>query len=286
MGLALGRALRPRQWIKNLLVFAAPLFAYALDVRSFIPTFGAFVAFCAVSSAGYLINDLLDREEDRRHPVKRKRPIAAGDVPVSLAAATAAVFLVAGLGLGLRIGPALTAILAAYLVNQLLYTLFLKRVLILDVMALAAGFLYRAVAGGLAAGVELSSWFLLCVALLSLYIGIEKRKAELIGSEQGGLPTRRILNAYSLPFLQQMEAVIMACALLTYSLWAIQAARSDWMLITLPFVIYGLFRFQHIASANRELGERPEEIFLTDRPTLINLVLWGLTCLLILKLEQ
>ena len=275
-------ALRPRQWIKNVLVFAAPLFAFTTDSGALLRVLIAFLSFSAISSAVYLFNDWVDLESDRLHPVKKDRPLASGRISAGAAVLTAVLLALGALGLAARVSKALLVVLGAYIVIQVAYNLFLKDLLILDIMTLASGFVLRAVAGGVAASVVLSPWFLFCVALLAFYVGLQKRKSELVRMSYTGVTTRPILREYSLPYLERVETALLASILMAYALWTIQGAPSSWMMLTVPFVLYGLLRYQYLSG--EEIAERPEEVVFRDRALFINLALWSLTCLCILAL--
>ncbi len=277
-------ALRPRQWVKNLLVFGAPLFAFVTDPDELLKVVGAFVSFCAVSSAVYLLNDCFDLKQDRLHPVKKRRPLASGQISASTAILAAILLGIAGLGLAFRISKALVLVIGAYILIQLAYNLILKRVLILDIMALASGFVLRAVVGGFAALVELSPWFLFCVALAAFYVGLQKRKSELTRMLDTGITTRGVLTEYSIAYLERVETALLASVLMTYALWTIQGAPTAWIMLSVPFVFYGLLRYQYLSGM--EIVERPEEVIFRDRPLFINLLLWGLTCFTILALHH
>lgn len=286
---ALGRmplleAMRPMQWIKNLLVFAAPMFAFSLNLDSLLKASAAFAVFCAVSSASYLINDLFDRDQDRRHPVKRNRPLASGRLSAATAWAASLILAGAGIGLSAVLGLQTSLVVAAYLMMQAAYNLALKHILIVDVMTLASGFVLRAVAGGVATQVRISPWFLFCVALVAFYIGLQKRKGELKRAESGQGATRKILKEYSISYLREIETAVLACILMGYTLWTIQAAETGWMMLSAPFVLYGILRYQYLSQ--HEIVERPEEVLLRDRPSLVNLIFWVLTCLGILAADH
>ncbi|MEQ9370571.1 MAG: decaprenyl-phosphate phosphoribosyltransferase [Coleofasciculus chthonoplastes F3-SA18-01] len=294
-------ALRPRQWTKNLIVFAAPLFAFSINLQSFLGSLLALVLFCSASSSFYLFNDIADVESDRRHPVKCKRPIAAGLVRVPVAIGMAVILLLGALIIGWLKSPALGVTILGYAVLQVAYNLRLKRTVILDVFAIATGFVLRAFAGAAATGIILSPWFLLCTAMLALFLGVEKRKAELRLSEIKGGKTRSVLRRYSLSLLNRMESIVTTAAVVTYALWSsgpkVQGASTPWMMLTLPFVLYGIFRYQ-LLSDPREIArrsdtveqggrtERPEEVLLKDLPTLLTVLGWVLTSFIILLLKQ
>ncbi len=281
---ALITAIRPVQWTKNFLVLAAPAFALATELEVWRAVGSTFVIFCSVSSATYLANDLFDVEQDRLHPVKKHRPIASGELPFSVALVAALFFLVGGVFWAFQVSVGLGYVVGGYLLAQLLYNIKFKHVLILDIMTLASGFVLRAVAGGFAGGVHISSWFLFCVALLAFYIGLEKRKSELKRVIESGVSTRKILQQYSLEFLTQIETALLACILLAYTLWTIQGATTEWMMLSVPFVLYGILRYQYLSQ--EQIVERPEEAIFSDFPLLMNGFLWGITTVLILALNR
>lgn len=298
------KALRPRQWTKNLIVFAGPLFSFSINLQSLLGGLLAFALFCCASSSFYLINDIADVESDRQHPVKCKRPIAAGLITIPVAVAMAVALLSGSLLIAwyrdLGLGTAITC----YAILQVAYNLKLKRLVILDIIAIAAGFVLRAYAGAAATNVFLSPWFLLCTAMLALFLGIEKRKAELRLAESKGGTTRAVLRRYSLPLLARMESTVTTGAIMTYALWSSgpqvngNPSTTPWMLLTLPFVLYGIFRYQFLSdpqeiSRRTDLGhekggrtERPEEILLTDLPILLTVVGWILMTVVILTLKH
>ncbi len=295
-------ALRPRQWTKNLVVFAAPLFSFNLNVQSLLGALLALALFSCASSGFYLINDILDVESDRQHPVKCNRPIAAGLVSIPTAWIMAVTLLGGALLIGWLKSPKLGVTIAAYALLQVAYNLKLKRVVILDIGAIAAGFVLRAYAGAAATNIVLSPWFLLCTAMLALFLAVEKRKAELRLLNLRGGTTRSVLKRYSLPLLHRMENVVTTGTVVTYALWssgpAVRGASTPWMLLTLPFVLYGIFRYQLLSDPQEiandcqtgiEQGgrsERPDEVLLRDLPILLTVVGWIITCLGILLLKQ
>jgi decaprenyl-phosphate phosphoribosyltransferase len=279
--LALLRAMRPHQWIKNLVVFTAPLFALRLDGRTLLIASLACAAFTATSAATYLTNDVIDREADRRHPLKRHRPIAAGAISVSVAVVAACVCLLAGLTLAFWVTPLFGITVAAYAALQAAYTLGLKREPIVDLMVIATGFVLRAVGGAAATSVPMSGWFLVCLGFLALYLAIEKRKAEIRMSARQGV-TRSVLRSYSLPALLRMESVVTASTVMSYGLWAIERTRSLWMLATIPLVAYGIFKYQLITEQGE--GEEPERILFRHPELVATVVLWVVLSFLALRL--
>lgn len=301
------RSLRPHQWTKNLIVFAAPLFAIRLNLQSLSGSFLAFVLFCCISSSFYIFNDVADLDSDRKHPIKCHRPIAAGLIPVPIAISIAVGLLLFSLLIGWQRSPSLGYSLMAYGILQIAYNLKLKHTAILDLFAISTGFIIRAWAGAVATSVTLSAWFLLCTAMLALFLGIEKRKAELRFLELSNRKTRSVLKYYSRSLLTRMESTVTTGAVMSYALWSsgplLQGASTSWMLITLPFVLYGIFRYQLLSdpqeAANasdtypeskemepREKTERPEELLLTDLPIQITVVGWVVTVLAILLLKK
>jgi len=282
---------RPRHWPKNLLVFAAPLFAFRLDANVWLLAGGALVAFCSISSAIYLLNDCLDMAADRAHPSKRHRPIAAAVVSVPAALTTAAALAVVSLSFAAWVTPSLAGVVLLYALIQVGYCLQFKRMPLLDLFCIASGFLLRAIAGAVAAMLPPSPWFLLTVGLLALFLAIEKRKAELRVAQDRGVITRKVLERYSLPLLLRLESTVATSAFISYALWAagpvLRGAPTSWMLLTVPFVLVGIFRYQLLSDpeeAVRRLSidperssEKPEELLLGDLGIKFILMGWLVT---------
>lgn len=273
------KAMRPHHWVKNVVVGAAPFFAFAFQVDVLLRVVLAFLMFSLTASAFYLLNDLFDREADRAHPHKRYRPIAAGLVPAPLATVTALTFLLGSLAASFYVAPLLGLTLTAYALLQLAYNAGLKHEPVLDIMIIAGGFVLRALGGAGAAGVPVSGWFILCVGLLAFFLGLEKRKAELkaLGDDAG---TRLVLAHYSLPWLRRMESVVTAGALMSYALWTLEGAETELMLLTLPFVAYAIFKYQYLTENGH--GETPEKILLKDVGMVATVMLWLMVSLGIL----
>jgi decaprenyl-phosphate phosphoribosyltransferase len=295
------RELRVKQWTKNLIVFAAPLFAFDLTMSSLLGSLVAFALFCCASSSFYLINDIIDVESDRLHPVKCQRPIAAGLISIPEAIIVAIVLLSGALIIGWWKSFGLGAAILGYALLQVAYNLILKHKVIVDVVAISAGFVLRALGGAAATDIILSHWFMLCTAMLALFLGIEKRKAELRLSEIKGRKSRRVLNRYSLPLLNRMESVVTNGTIISYALWssgpALRGASTPWMILTTPFVLYGIFRYQllgdpqEIERRNPDLEqggktERPEEMLIGDKPLLLTVIGWIITVFTILLLDK
>ena len=280
LALSLIRCLRPGQWTKNLLVFAGLLFGRRLmDPEAVGHAVAAFAIFCALSGAVYLINDVADRESDRNHPLKARRPIAAGLVPVSTALTAAAVLIVGGIAASTFLGQTFTLVAVAYVALQLLYSGPLKHIVIIDVLTLAIGFVLRAVAGAVAVRVEFSHWLMVCTVLLALFIGLAKRRHEIV-LLAGDAPTHRpILGEYSPYLLDQMISVVTASTLVAYIFYTVSPETqakfgTPWLGLTIPFPLYGIFRYLYLVH-RREGGGSPSELLLTDRPLLFCVALWA-----------
>jgi len=276
--------MRPHQWAKNLFVLAPLVFAHGL-LRPAMLTFGsaAFFCFCAASSAVYLFNDLRDREADRKHPIKQRRPIAAGTLPAPAAAAAAVALLSAAALGGAWIGRSFLVVLAVYVLLNVGYSLGLKRVVILDVMIISLGFVLRVVAGAAAVGVVVSRWLLLCTIFLALFLAFSKRRHEIELMSDRASHQRRVLEQYSPAFLDMMINVVTASAVVSYCLYAVAPETAEKydtqnLVYTIPLVLFGIFRYLYLVY--QDPGERsPTEAILSDFPFLANLALWGLAVL-------
>ena len=286
MARALFKTMRPRQWTKNGFVYAALVFDGKLfEPTLFLRTTVAFVCFCLISSATYLINDLVDIEKDRQHPTKRHRPLAAGTLPPWVAIATAILFVILCLPVAFWISPSFGAILTGYLLLTLAYTFYLKRVVIVDLLVLAGGFVLR-VAGGVAViDVErFSPWLYVCMVLLALFIVMGKRRHELILLEGKASSHRTSLENYNLRFIDEMIALVTSAIVMAYSLYTFSAPNlplNHTMMLTIPFVLYGLFRYLYLIHVKGE-GGAPEELLLRDRPLLIDVALWVLAVVIVM----
>jgi 4-hydroxybenzoate polyprenyltransferase len=290
MLLGLLRSMRPMQWAKNLFVFAALVFDLKLLAPvPFLRTLAGFVLFCLASSAVYLVNDVADRESDRRHPVKCKRAIASGVVSPGLAAGTAAALAVVALACGYALGTAFGLVLSGFLVLNLLYSFWLKHVPIIDVFIIAAGFVLRVGAGvSLIVVTRFSPWLYVCMTLLALYIGFGKRRAEMVLVSDAAGNTRRVLDGYTISFLDQLIVIVSATTIVAYSLYTFSAEnlpKNHTMMLTIPFVIYGIFRYLYLIHVE-DSGGAPEELVLKDRPLMATLVLWGFASIAVLYLGQ
>ena len=275
----LSRALRPQQWIKNLFVYAPLIFSQnvlnqALVLRASL----AFLAFCLISSAVYLLNDLRDIEEDRQHPLKAHRPLASGRLKRSTAVAALAIIAPAGFLVALLVNRSFVFIALGYFALQIAYTLWLKHVVILDIFVVASGFLLRVVAGGFAIRVYLSSWLLICTTLLALFLAMGKRRHEIVLMEGRAASHRPILKEYNIYLLDQMISVVTASTLLAYCLYTISEETvakfgTRNLIFTVPFVLYGIFRYLYLIHQKAE-GGTPESLIIRDKPLLVAIALW------------
>lgn len=275
-------ALRPRQWTKNLLLFAGIIFAAKLgDATRWLEAVAAFAAYCAASSASYLVNDVRDAPLDRVHPVKRARPIARGELAPRVAIVLAALLVVCAFAVVAPLGIGSLLFLTTFFVLQASYTLALKHVVLLDVMTIGGLFVVRAAAGAAAVDVRISPWLLLCTALLALFLALAKRRGELVlvGAEE--TPGRPVLEGYSLALVDQLVTVVAASTVISYCLYTFTARDSKAMMVTIPFVVFGVFRYL-LLMHRRDLGEEPEEVLLRDLPILLCIAAWAATAAVIL----
>lgn len=291
MLIALLKTMRPRQWPKNVFVFAAIIFDRQLSLTDFTPlarSIAAFFLFCMLSSAVYIINDLIDVESDRHHPTKRNRPIASGKLPVNIAIIAAIAIVLITLPLSFLLSIHLAEIALAYFLVNLAYSNWLKHVALIDVMILASGFVLRVGAGVTVIQVQrFSPWLYVVTTLFALFIGFGKRRAELTLLSNEANSHRPVLAGYNLPFLDHLITIVSASTILTYSLYTFSAPNlpnNDSMMLTIPFVLYGVFRYLYLIHVKQE-GGAPEELLLTDRPLQIDVLLFGLATLYIFYLS-
>jgi len=275
----LAASLRPEQWPKNLLLFAGLLFGRRLlEPRAVLVAIAAFGIFCALSGALYLLNDIMDRHGDRRHPLKQARPIASGALSARTAGVAAATLIIGAIAAAWLIVPALAAIAGAYTLLLLAYSTKLKHVVIVDVLTVAGGFVLRAVAGAVAVDVPIGPWLLACTTLLALFLALSKRRHELVLLGDGAADHRSILGEYSPYLLDQMIAVVTASTVLAYTVFAMSADTASRLGtprlgLTVPFVLYGIFRYLYVVHQRRG-GGSPAAMLLDDRPLLACVTLW------------
>lgn len=277
------KLLRPKQWIKNLFVIAPLVFAkHVFEYNYFIKVIAAFILFCCISSCVYILNDIIDCEKDRLHPKKKNRPIASGIIGKIEGSILIAILLPIVLFVSFYIDLYFGFVILVYFINNMLYSFIVKHVVILDVMSIALGFLLRVIGGALVIRVYISPWILLCTLLLSLFLGFSKRRNELVVLEKGAENHRKILEEYSLEFIDNMLSIVTASTVMAYSLYTFSTNNGNYnMMLTIPFVLYGIFRYQYIIYKKNE-GGSPEETVLSDIPLIISIVLWGIVSVIIL----
>jgi len=283
---ALLSAMRPKQWIKNFIVFTALVFDQQLFVlHPLAKTSAAFILLCLAASAVYLVNDLADLEQDRQHPVKRLRPLASGRLSPRVARTAAVIYAALALGLGLLLSPGFALIVAGYMGLNLLYSFYLKHIPIIDVLVLASGFVLRVGAGVVLITVQrFSPWMYVCVTLLALFIGLGKRRAEMVLLSDKANAHRRVLDGYTLPFIDHLLSIVSSTTIIGYSLYTFSAENlpdNHLMMLTIPFVIYGIFRYLYLIHVEGA-GGAPEELLLRDRPLLATAALWALSVVIVL----
>jgi 4-hydroxybenzoate polyprenyltransferase len=272
--------MRPAQWVKNTVVFAALVFAQRLlEPGDLLRALGAFAIFCMISGAAYLFNDVRDAEKDRLHKTKRSRPVASGSLSPQIATGAACVLMVVGLASSALLGGDFLLIVVAFIVLNAMYSLWLKRVVIIDAMAVAVGFLLRATAGAAALeGVEISSWLIICTIFLALFLALGKRRHELVYMNEHAVSHRSVLAEYSPQLLDQMIAIVTTSTVIVYVLYTTspsvqQKLETTKLFITIPFVLYGVFRYLYLVH-KREQGGSPERVLFSDLPLLANVLLW------------
>ena len=287
-------SIRPKQWTKNLLVFSALIFAFEFNIESLWNTSLAFISFCLISSSIYLINDLLDIKNDRLHPIKKYRPIPNGELSKLDVLFFALILTLSSIFLSFLISTKLVLVISLYFLSQVYYCIRLKKEPILDLLSISSGFLLRALSGVIASDLSFSPWFALSIGLLSLFLAVEKRKAELKLYLNSGVLTREVLKRYSLELLNRYENVLTSSTFVSYSLWAagptLNGADTELMLLTIPFVLLGIFRYQLLSNSffekenllKKNLStESPEEILLYDKGIRLTILGWLTTILII-----
>jgi len=276
-------SMRPRQWSKNLLLYAGIIFAAELDdPERWIQATAAFVAYCLASSAAYIFNDVRDAPHDRLHPFKRSRPIASGAVRSNRALSVAGILAALAFAIVAPLGWGSLAYMAGFLGIQVAYSLGLKNLPLIDVMAISGLFVIRAAAGAEAVDVPISPWLLICTALLALFLALAKRRGELASTGEEG-PGRPVLSGYSFALVDQLVSIVAACTIVAYALYTFEAREGSAMMATIPFVVYGLFRYIQLMHGE-DLGEEPENVLLADLPILATIAGWAVTSAVILTL--
>jgi 4-hydroxybenzoate polyprenyltransferase len=275
------KTMRPKQWLKNGFIFAALIFdKQFLSLQPLLTTIAGFFLLGIGASAVYFINDLADLEQDRLHPKKRYRPMASGALPLSVGRVMAAILLIVALGAGFALNTAFGIVISIYLIMNFFYSFWLKHVPIIDVLVLASGFVLRVGAGVVLITVErFSPWLYVCTSLLALFIGLGKRRSELVLLAEGANTHRRVFDHYTVPFLDQLIIIVSSTTIIAYSLYTFSAENlpnNHLMMLTIPFVIYGIFRYLYLVNIE-DAGGAPEELVFSDWPLLITIFLWGVT---------
>jgi len=280
--LGLIRSMRPKQWTKNLLLFAGIVFSHNLfDPRLLRLNVYGFLLFCIFSGSVYILNDIVDLEKDRIHPKKCKRPIASGLISRKEGMAFLILSFSAAFLLAYRIRPIFALIGLIYFLLVTFYSFYLKHIVIIDVMTISIGFVLRAIAGTVLIGVAISPWLLLCTFLLSMFLALQKRKGEQMLMAEEKEKSRKTLDEYTPALLDDMLHIVTSSTVMAYSLYTFTGSHSIYMMGTIPFVIYGIFRYQYIVRT-KGMGETPELVLLSDKPLIVNIALWVVSCVIIL----
>ena len=275
-------SMRPRQWTKNMFIFAGIIFSQNLfDLNSFLKVLAGFFIFSFISGCVYIINDINDREEDKKHPVKRYRPIAAGRLSMRQALTTVVLLFLFSITAAFFINRLFGVVTLVYFLLIGFYTFYLKQLVIIDVLTIASGFLLRAVAGVVIVEAFISPWLIVCTVLLALFLALSKRRHEISLLKEDAVSHRSVLEEYSIPFLDQMITIVSSGTIIAYFLYTFSSDKSVYLMATVPFVIYGIFRYLYLIHKHKR-GGSPESVLLEDRPLLINIIFWALTAVFIL----
>jgi len=269
--------MRPKQWTKNFLVLASALFAgKLLHLEVMLLTGLAFISFCFVASSVYVINDIIDVEKDRLHPDKRKRPIASGALSIPAAVVLGIVLLAVAFGVAYYLGKLFLGIIVLYLVTNVAYSFRLKHVVIIDVMIIALGFVLRAISGAVAIGDSITPWFALCTMMISLFLALGKRRYELELFNGDSTKQRKVLSYYTVALLDQLITLVTAVTITSYALYTAESSGNKYMMLTVPLVIYGIFRYLYLIHLEHA-GGKPEEILLSDKHIYLTVIIFGIT---------
>ena len=273
--------MRPKQWLKNVFLFAALIFSQNfLEPEMWRNALTGFASFCCIASSGYILNDIMDVKADRAHPKKKNRPIASGALPIPSGYLLFVLLIGIGATIAYLCSPWLMVVAGLYLCTTLSYSFYFKHIVLLDIMFIALGFIWRVVAGALAINVTISPWILICTAFLALFLGFNKRRGELLIIEDRS--TRKNLQDYSIPLVQELQAITSSGAIISYALYTVSPPNNHWLGLTLPFVMFGIFRYIYLVSEQGE-GGAPDETLLKDKAMIINGVLYLVSAISILK---
>lgn len=283
---ALFSLMRPKQWIKNSFVFAAIIFSGNFIHRELLAAnLLTFVLFCLTSSSVYIINDIVDIEKDRAHPTKKFRPLPSGKISMQTAKAFCVILVITvAIVSYMYLDYSILAIFAGYFLLNIVYSFKLKNVVIMDAMCITFGFVLRVSSGSIATGVRISPWLFLCTILLSLFIAFNKRKSEIITLKEDSASHRKILEEYSVSSLDKMLTIVTPSILMAYCLYTFSSTQSKTMMYTIPFVLYGIFRYEYLID-KENIGGKPEDVFFNDIPFLLNILLWGTSVITIIYLK-
>jgi len=275
-------AMRPKQWVKNLIAYAPLIFSCNMTHPPLLLSATlCVVAFCLVSGGVYIFNDALDEEADRKHPSKRLRPIASGRLDKTLALTFGAAVALSGLILSFLVRPSFCLVVAGYLTLSVLYCLVLKQIVIIDAFAISAGFVLRAVGGAIAIAVPSSGWFLVCTSLGALFLALEKRRQEMRILGDSFADHRKALTGYSMRLLERMENILVPSLLTSYAFYSFMSFHGQWMMLTVPFVFYGVMRYEYLCAQSSATAQ-PEDVFWKDRPIQVAILCWLATCALVI----
>lgn len=276
------KLMRPKQWIKNLFIFGAVIFSGKFTYENiFIKNIFVFFIFCLVSSCVYILNDLVDVNKDRQHPEKKNRPIASGKVKTYEAVILEVLLIVIVIITAYNLDIKLFMVFSVYFIINILYSIILKNLIIIDVMIITLGFVLRVQSGAIITNVQLSPWMILCTILISLFMALNKRKSEIIILKDKSGNHRKILDDYSVEFIDNMLTIVTPSIFIAYCLYTFSSTQSRTMMITIPFVLYGIFRYQYLMM-KQNIGGKPEDIFQKDIPFLVNILLWCISVILII----
>lgn len=280
------RLLRPKQWTKNMFVFAGVIFSKNFFNLILIEkTLLAFLFFCMISSSVYVLNDMIDVNKDKIHPKKKDRPLATGTIKMWQAGILLLILSIVSIIFSFKLNEYFGYIIITYFTMNTLYSLKLKHIVIVDIMIIATGFVLRAVSGAVVIDVLISPWLLICTIFLALFLALNKRKNELLVLDENAKEHRKILDEYSIELINQMLPIVTSGTIISYALYTFTGTRTVAMMVTIPFVLYGVFRYQYLAL-NKGMGGSPELVLLKDAPLIINIMLWGLTSITILYLKK
>jgi 4-hydroxybenzoate polyprenyltransferase len=283
LSIMLLKQLRPKQWTKNILVFAALVFSPSVyDLNNIYMVLLGFVLFSLVSSCVYIVNDYMDIEVDRKHPTKRFRPMASGALNPQLTLIFGGILLISCLTCSLILSIPFALLLALYFLINVAYSINLKHVVILDVMIVASGFVLRAIGGGLIINVKLTPWFLICTMLLSLFLAISKRRGEFMSASENSISQRKVLKFYNKDLLDQMNTIVITSTIISYSLFTFTSGKTVYLMWTIPIVLYGIFRYLYLIHVEGK-GESPDKILFEDRHILISAILYAISVIFILN---